>query len=550
MANYSLVVGSKFSPFSYEELLQPALMATQAHQELENQYSELATKADVWENLANEQTDENAYRMYKQYSDDLRNQADLLATQGLTPANRQALLNMKSRYSKEITPIEQAYTKRQALIDEQRKLQAQDNTMMFDKNASLMSLDDLISNPQMTYQSYSGATLAKQVSDITKGLSKEIRENPRKWRSILGNQYYESITQSGYSPEEILQAIQNSPNASPILQSIVDDAILSSGIPNWGDKDTLNRAYDYAKQGLWNAIGETQYQIQSNKAYDYAMKNKNKGGDVEPSQTNLYYRSVPKTTVGGDKNTTQMSDDLKVLQKILNNPSLLDKQEKRAIVEPKYRSADPMTSILMDVGTGKTKEEIYYPYREKLEELGKRYNIDYTVTNGVLSGGNLTDIAQQISNDIKSSAVRSFSYKPNITQSDLITQIIKEDIRSNNRTTNSTGLFEIKNNTKGKEISIDDINTYITSDSDFEFDLDLGFIINSTDKEGKTRSAIIDTELLDDPNRTFSKAQQSIKVALDNGEDELATLLIEATMKAFYDKFNTLVKRQSNTFSN
>ena len=39
------------------------------------------------------------------------------------------------------------------------------------------------------------------------------------------------------------------------------------------------------------------------------------------------------------------------------------------------------------------------------------------------------------------------------------------------------------------------------------------------------------------------------KAALDNGEDELATLLIEATMKAFYDKFNTLEKRQSNTTS-
>ena len=553
MANYSLVIDSKFSPFTFQELLQPALMATQAHQELENQYGELATKANIWEEMANEQTDPYAYKMYKTYARDLESQAMQLAREGLTPASRQNILRMKQRYSSDIIPIEQAYKRRQELIDEQRKLQAQDNTLMFDRSASMMSLDDLIKNPQLTYQSYSGAALEKQVSDAAKSLSKEMRDNPRKWRSILGNQYFESIMQRGYRPEEIIQAIQNNPNASPILQSIVEDVVGSSGISKWGDKATLNRAYKYARQGLWDAVGETQYQIQSNKAYDYAMQEQaamNKAArGAKATDTGLYYRAVPKTTVDGDKNTTQMGEDLKVLQEILSNPSLLNKQEKRTIREPNYMSLDPMTSIVIDTGIGRTKEETYYPYQEKLNELGKRYNLDYTIKDGVLSGGNLADVAQQISNDIRSSVVRAFSYKPNITQSDLITQVLKENTRSYYRRSNNTGLYELEDNKKGKQIDIKNLNSYFTSDSDIDFDPDLGFIINSTDEDGKTRSAVIDTELLDDPNRTFSKAQQSIKVALDNGEDELATLLIEATMKAFYDKFNTLEKRQSNTTS-
>lgn len=553
MANYSLVIDSKFSPFTFQELLQPALMATQAHQELENQYGELAAKANIWEEMANEQTDPYAYKIYKTYARDLESQARQLAREGLTPASRQNMLKMKQRYSSDIIPIEQAYKRRQELIDEQRKLQAQDNTLMFDRSASMMSLDDLIKNPQLTYQSYSGAALEKQVSDAAKSLSKEMRDNPRKWRSILGNQYFESIMQRGYRPEEIIQAIQNNPNASPILQSIVEDAVRSSGISKWGDKDTLNRAYKYARQGLWDAVGETQYQIQSNKAYDYAMQeqaaiNKAARGAKAPD-TGLYYRAVPKTTVDGDKNTTQMGEDLKVLQEILSNPSLLDKQEKRTIREPNYMSLDPMTSIVIDTGTGRTKEETYYPYQEKLKELGKRYNLDYTIKDGVLSGGNLADVAQQISNDIRSSAVRYFSYKPNITQSDLITQVLKENARDNARASGVMGLYELEDNKKGKAIKISDIDKYFTSDSDISFDVDLGFIINSTDDKGETRSAIIDTELFDDQERTFNRAQNSIKAALDNGEDELATLLIEATMKAFYDKFNTLEKRQSNTTS-
>ena len=474
-ANY-IVVNSKFKPFSYAEMLQPVQMATAAHQEIENEYADLATKANVWDEMANEQTDPYAYKMYKTYSNDLEEQAGQLAREGLTPASRQNMLKMRQRYSSDIVPIEQAYKRRQELIDEQRKLLAQDNTLMFDRNASRLSLDDLIKNPQLTYQSYSGSTLAKQVGTAAQNLAKEMRDNPRKWRTILGNQYFETIMQKGYRPEEIIQVLQNNPEASPILKGIVEDAVGSSNISSWGDQDTLNRAYEYARQGLWNAVGETQYQVQSNKAYDYAMqeqlaKNKEaraKAAKEQEERSRLYYRAVPKTTVDGDKKTTQMNEDLKVLQEILNNPSLLNQQSKRTIRNPRYISPDPMTSILIDTGMGDTREETYYPYQDKLKELGKRYNINYTITDGRLSGGNLAEVAQQISNDIKSSAVRSFSYKPNITQSDLITQVLKENTRSYYRRSNNTGLYELEDNKKGDQIDIEDLNSYFTSDSDID----------------------------------------------------------------------------------
>lgn len=556
-ANY-IVINSKFKPFSYAEMLQPVQMATLAHQEVENEYSDLATKANVWDEMANEQTDPYAYKMYKTYSNDLEEQAGQLAREGLTPASRQNMLRMKQRYSSDIVPIEQAYKRRQELVDEQRKLLSQDNTLMFDRNASMLSLDDLIKNPQLTYQSYSGATLAKQVGTAAQNLAKEMRENPRKWRSILGNQYFETIMQHGYRPEEIVQVLQNDPNASSVLKGIVEDAVGSSNIASWGDESTLNRAYEYARQGLWNAVGETQYQIQSNKAYDYAMQDqlaRNKEARARAAKeaedkARLYYRAVPKTTVDGDKKTTQMSEDLKVLREILDNPALLDQSSTRTIREPHLISPDPMSNFMIDTGTGSTKQETYYPYQEKLTEMSKRYgNINYTTTDGKLSGGNLGELAQRLENDIRSSAVRAFSYKPNITQSDLITQVLKENTRSYYRRSNSTGLWELDDNKKGDEVDISDLNKYFTSDADIDFDPDLGFIINSTDSKGETRSAILDTELLDDQNRTFSRAQQAIKVALENGEDELATTLIEATMEAFYKRYNTLEKRQSNTFS-
>lgn len=264
MANYSLVINSQFKPFSYQEMLAPTLMATQAHQELENQYGELATKASVWEEMANGQTDPYAYKMYKTYANDLEEQAGQLAREGLNAASRRDMLNMRARYSKEITPIEQAYTARQKQAEEQQKALLQDPTLMLSRRASTTSLDDYIRNPQLAYESYSGKLITAQAASAASALAKEMQEKPRKWRSILGNSYYETMMQKGFSSQAVLQAIQDNPNAAPQLTRIVEDAINSSGVRNWGDQATIARAIDYAKQGLWSAVGETQYQTLDN----------------------------------------------------------------------------------------------------------------------------------------------------------------------------------------------------------------------------------------------------------------------------------------------
>lgn len=264
MANYELVVNSKFQPFSFERYIQPYQIYGAAYKELENQYGELATKASIWEEMANEQTDPYAYKMYKTYANDLEEQAGQLAREGLNAASRRAILNMRARYSKEITPIEQAYTTRQKQAEQQQQALLQDPTLMLSRRAATTSLDDYIRNPQLAYEAYSGKLITAQAASAASALAKEMQEKPRKWRSILGNSYYETMMQKGFSSQAVLQAIQDNPNAAPQLTRIVEDAINSSGVRNWGDQATIARAIDYAKQGLWSAVGETQYQTLDN----------------------------------------------------------------------------------------------------------------------------------------------------------------------------------------------------------------------------------------------------------------------------------------------
>lgn len=323
MANYSLVINSQFKPFSYQEMLAPTLMATQAHQALEDQYGELATKASVWEEMANEQTDPYAYKMYKTYANDLEAQAGQLAREGLNAASRRDMLNMRARYSKEITPIEQAYATRQKQAEQQQQALLQDPTLMLSRRASTTSLDDYIKNPQLAYEAYSGKLITAQAAQAASALAKEMQEKPRKWRSILGNSYYESMMQKGFSSQAVLQAIQDKPNAAPQLTKIVEDAINSSGVRNWGDQATIARAIDYAKQGLWSAVGETQYQTLDNwrakMAEEEAMKIRaEKRAAAAEKQAKLNSLAINPLNI---YNSRELSKDEKKYEDVLKNYS-------------------------------------------------------------------------------------------------------------------------------------------------------------------------------------------------------------------------------------
>lgn len=538
MPNFSFVSGAKFRPFSYQEMLQPLQAYTNEYNTIQEGIGELGAKAGVFDKMANEQTDPRAYQMYKQYSEDLAKQAESLAKQGLTPSTRQGLMDMRKRYSSEIMPIEQAYARRQALIDEQRKAMQQDSTILFDRPASTLSLDELIANPAISPQSYSGSLLTKQVGTAAQNLAKEARENPRKWRTILGNQYYETIMQRGFRPEEVMQAISNNPNASPILRSMVEDAIGSSGITGWNDEEALNRAYDYARQGLWQAVGDTQYQQVSNKAYDYAMqlemaKAKKGLAGEESGLPPLTYRSVGKTSVDRTKKTEELQSELDFIRQIKANPSIINEKATRRVGKP--------TTSGTNRGFVYTewKDEEYQPNVERLNKIISKYGV---------KDGSLDQLEQLVDNDIRSSAVRNFIYKPNITQSDLIAKVIKENAVTLGGATESTGLYELEDGKKGDAISLKKLNNYFSDDTNLSYDPEVGIILNTV-KDNKVKQAVIDPELIDDSDRTLKDMMDSVNVLLDNGHDVEASNKIKDIMNYLYGKFNTLAKRQSNTDS-
>lgn len=276
-----LQLDTRFNPFTYDEMVKPLVYYKQAYDEAEAAYSDLATQTEAWKNIANRDQSPQAFEMFQRYSGDLSRAVDDFS-QGMTAKNRRALLGLKRRYASDIQPIADAHKRRSVLAEEQRKAELANPTMLWERKASDMSLDDFISNPDADYgRSTSGAALSAQVAAGAGALAKEFRDNPEKMRKLVGGDYYEYVKQRGFSSEAVLAAIMDNPEASPVLTQLVESTIDSAGLREWANPSTLKQAYNYARQGLWNAVGQDEAQLvqnwraQENLSHQHAMSRQN-----------------------------------------------------------------------------------------------------------------------------------------------------------------------------------------------------------------------------------------------------------------------------------
>ena len=552
-----LTQNSKFNPYSFERLLQPLAMYTQEYNAVEEGISELATKAELMKQYAQEAPDSKAAKMYEDYSKSLKSQADDLAKNGLAAVNRSNLMNLRTQYQSSIAPIETAVVRRRELADEQRKALASNPTIMYNRNFSNMDLSSLIDNPELSYESYSGALLTKQVSDAVEGLKSSLSEYGKgKPIDAYTNTFIEKY---GYTPDEVLKAINNpeDPSASKVLTSIVDSVISSSPIPNWGNDTTLKSAYNYARQGLWNAVGKASVnpmenymarlnaQAQKEKdVYDY--KRRQKALDIEdPNNPQRHYRSVPTTTVDDTKKTTQMKSDADFLRKIAENPDLLNEVARRYI--------GGGTSITGATSGGYFEE--YEPNYERLLNIANRYGFSNTLNNS--GSWDFNSLADSLESDIRSSALRSNSYIMDVTNPELMAKTIRENSISLNSRSGNSGMWEIDSKGKKKKQSnIDEVIKHINDSSHIEFDPKRGIIIHGI-KDGTVKSFILDPEIVTGESINFDGSRKNryqhliniINEGIESGNEYIVDEGIDRLMNEMYYQFNSISKVQGKTLS-
>lgn len=283
---------------------------------------------------------------------------------------------MRRRYTENIVPIEQAYQRRAELSKLQKEMRAKDPTTLIEREADEIALSELIANPELSPATYSGAYLENSARQAASALSKEMRDDPRKWRSILGGQYYETRMRTGYTAKEIQDAISGSDTAPRELRMVIDQVM--QPISGWGNEEAISNARNYTARGLWNAIGEEKYQMAENwmgklrasqKAQEAPADNLFPGGS--------FRMASPSETIGATKEVqNRISDILKKGKLRYNNgwvqsvggaPYTKESSATLFDAEGRLRSRE---AVMREGSTPEEKASISNAYDSLMEDLG------------------------------------------------------------------------------------------------------------------------------------------------------------------------------------
>ena len=211
-----LALNSQFQPFSYSQYMQPVAEATQAQSAVEDKFSDMQNQAQSAKAYLNEQTDPTAYKMYNDYYNQLSSNISNLTDNGLNPNTKQSLLQTRESFNNSILPIELAVSKKQKDVQQQADMYAKDPTMIYQRPANTISVDEYLKDPNLTANGISGNQLTARSAQLSSQLAK--LANQPQYKSILGGQFYEKAQQMGYTPTQIMAAVAG--NGPKELQQI------------------------------------------------------------------------------------------------------------------------------------------------------------------------------------------------------------------------------------------------------------------------------------------------------------------------------------------
>lgn len=205
MANTFITNTSKFRPFSFQEMLQPYQIYTDAYNKADEELNALledaATKGF---NFAPQDTAEAA--AYNTIIDRIKTASDQLAS-GLNPQLSKEINQLNKDYRKVMLPIQQQLNKRAELAAEQRELLAKNPNLRFTKDYSTESLKNITGSSTYNIIDLDDLykTTAQEFSSKTSTLYRDnIDPTP-----IEGTDYYNVTTGFGYTPEEFVEGLTN-----------------------------------------------------------------------------------------------------------------------------------------------------------------------------------------------------------------------------------------------------------------------------------------------------------------------------------------------------
>ena len=240
--NYDFVIDSSFQPFSMQELLTPMLMYKENFEKMESAYEDLSSKADKFKYLSQTLPEGSQSRqIYEGYANELNQQAEDLAKNGLSMSNRRALTNLKRRYQGEIGRLDLAEERKL-----RRQMSAKDSSMLYALDN--LSIDNFLDGNTPNLYNISGTELYTRGAAAGKAASSRIYSAGDEG-STLGGYYRKWVERNGYSADSI-NAFRANAAAIPELQQAADAILQERGVLENLSGSNLERA----RQSVLNGI--------------------------------------------------------------------------------------------------------------------------------------------------------------------------------------------------------------------------------------------------------------------------------------------------------
>ena len=520
--NIILSNSAKFNPYTFDEMLKPLAMATEAYTKTQEGLAELETNANVIKAYLNEHPNGKYASLYNKYINDIEKQADTLSKVGLTPDARQSLIKLKTRYASDIYPIQEAIKRRRELADEQRKALLQNPTLMFQRDFNSVSdessIDRFLENPDYDYgASYSGALITQQVNQMAAHLANKLRN------TSVGSldKYTKTFLQSyGLSPEEVISAIDNpnDPNNSRVLKAIFDSAI--GGVPQELRDKYMEDITHYASQGFWSAIGQDKLGTFEDfgsrlAAQEASQKRLNRLKSTEdPDPTGGYVHNPrPIISAKEQENYEQRVKDFSKYFYKKDGKWRMNEAGRRVYLNLKedsapalWRNSNPNSSTIQATPTGSL-------FKEFLDSLGAdRYFFKNGKADLGAIGAMWGNYLEKTKN-LNTGTMRMEFYKPIAPSEQQQWKNLILEAASNTGKLyetdmdNKSGIFK----TTGKELSLEELNSddyTVVSRAESTYG-DLGNSVFIKDKKGKIKRYNI-------PSGIHYTAEQDVRNALDN----------------------------------
>ena len=251
MANYALTVTPKFTPFTYDELVKPVEAYQKVYDAYNEKYDEIEDEISKYKNL--EQSDPGAYSRYADYVNKLQTERDSLMKKGLSTDTRRNFSDLRRQYSEQIVPLTEAEKRKKELVKNYEDMKKTNPTLLTDVDPREIKLSQLIENPNMGFESYSGNLLQAQMENQMSALADDILSNPVKWMGATMKQHY------GFTYDEVVKALKNpyDQKSTNIINHLANKVFESSGILNWNTSDDVKqKAYNWAMQGAMKGVGK------------------------------------------------------------------------------------------------------------------------------------------------------------------------------------------------------------------------------------------------------------------------------------------------------